>query len=127
MVVMVTGLESGDLTIAPVETSAPETAFCFEWRGRSAARSPSEILAPFFDDVLSQAEARGALIEMRFDQLTHFNSSTLTALLAFIEDARQRQVRLTLVYDGKTKWQRMNFGAMRVLSRGDGLFELRAV
>lgn len=124
-ITMTPRLESGDLAIVPVETPTAEASVCFTWRGRCAPRSPSELLAPFFEDVLSQAEARGVRVEMRFDELTHFNSSTITALLSFIEDARQRQVPLTLVYDANTKWQRMNFGAMRVLSKGDGLLELR--
>jgi hypothetical protein len=123
---MIAPFEAGELLIAPTSVSSAR-ALCFEWKGRSAARSPADVLAPFFDGVLSEAESHGATVEMRFDRLTHVNSSTVGALLAFIERARQKQVPLTLVYDGNTKWQRLSFGAMRVLSQNDGLFELKAL
>ena len=79
----------------------------------------------FFGEALDRATALGAAMEMRFHALEHFNSSTITAVIELIQEARARNVRLVIAYDGAVKWQRLSFDAMRVFNRGDALLELR--
>ena len=58
-----------------------------------------------------------ASIEMHFEKLDHFNSSTIAAVIRFIQDARQRGVKLIIVYNQALKWQKLSFDAMRVFVR----------
>lgn len=117
-------LKTADLTIE-VEPVAEPHSLRLVWRGRSADRYPGRVLGPFFTAVLDECAATGASVEMRFHALEHFNSSTITSVIEFIQDSRARNVRLVLAYDGAIKWQRLSFDALRVFNKGDGLLELR--
>jgi hypothetical protein len=116
-------LSAGDLTIEAREDA--DQPLVLVWRGKSDDRYPGRVLGPYFAQVLDRAAARGGGIEMRFDKLGHFNSSTIATVIRFIQDARQRGVPLVLVYDQQLKWQKLSFDALRVFAK-DALFELRA-
>jgi hypothetical protein len=75
--------------------------------------------------VLAVAGARNLPIELHFEQLEHFNSSTITSLIQLIQDSRARSIKLILVYDQALKWQRLSFDALRVFVKDD-LLELRS-
>jgi hypothetical protein len=64
-------------------------------------------------------------IELHFEKLEHFNSSTITSIIQLIQDSRARGVKLVLVYDEALKWQKLSFDALRVFARDD-LLELRS-
>ncbi len=91
------------------------------WRGKSTERYPAQTLAPFFAKVLQQATKDGLAIEMHFQDLEHFNSSTISAVIQLIQDARQRKVKMSVIYDPKLRWQKLSFDALRVFSGSDGL------
>jgi hypothetical protein len=119
-------LTSGDLHIdvdVPVAGGGGGTIVC-RWTGKSNDRSPQQALAPWFEALLGDAGARAAKVEMHFEKLEHFNSSTITALIRFIQTARTRGVKLAFVYDPNLKWQRLSFDALRVFDKGDHAFEL---
>ena len=118
-------LEAGDLTIAASEPEPP-APLCLVWRGKSDDRHPAVHLAPYFDKVLARAAERRVAVEMRFDELDHFNSSTIGAVIKLIQDARLRKVRLLIRYDARVKWQKLSFDALRVFVKDD-LLELAAV
>jgi hypothetical protein len=99
----------------------------YQWTGRSNDRQPGKLLAPYFSRVLADAQERKVVIEMHFERLEHFNSSTITAFIQLIQDARQKAVPLTFVYNQSFKWQRLSFDALRVFVKGDGLLDLKAV
>jgi hypothetical protein len=115
-------LLADDLTIEVTEPPPPEPLTLL-WRGKSDDRYPSKILAPYFAEVLAQAEGRGTAVEMHFEKLDHFNSSTIAAVIRFIQDARQRGVKLIIVYNQTLKWQKLSFDALRVFAKDD-LLEL---
>jgi hypothetical protein len=117
-------LRNGDLTIEVTIADAP-SRLELRWLGKSNDRYPGKVLAPFFNEVLATASRRGNLVELRFDALEHFNSSTVGALIELIQRARDAQVRLVIGYDASIGWQRLSFDALKVFDRGDGLFELR--
>jgi hypothetical protein len=116
-------LVAGDLGIAVVEDVG--LVRC-DWRGRSVEREADLTLKPFFDRLLERAQEIGALLEMHFEELDYFNSSTIGTLITFIQKARRQKVHLRLVYAGNIKWQSLSFDALRMFERGDQLFELRA-
>lgn len=116
-------LTAGDLTIE-VAKDRSEAIRCI-WRGRSNDRNPNQALAPYFAQLIAAAGETSVPLEMQFQHLEHFNSSTITSLIRLIQDARAKQVRLVIVYDQNLKWQRLSFDALRVFDKSDQLFELR--
>jgi len=118
------GLVVGDLRIEALEDEAAASVQLL-WKGRSNHRHPSETLVPYFREVLAAAGARNLPLELHFEQLEHFNSSTITSIIQLIQDSRSRAIKLILVYDQALKWQKLSFDALRVFAR-DHLLELRA-
>ena len=115
-------LSTGDLRIE-VREEPPRVIRCV-WRGKSNHRHPTQILSPFFDKVLTRAKESSLTVEMHFEDLDHFNSSTITSIIQLIQDARGRGVPLSLVYDSQLKWQKLSFDALRVFVKDDGLLKL---
>src|SRR5262245_33217380 len=119
-------LVAGDLRIEPGD-AAPAGGYCLIWRGKSTDRNPGQVLLPYFTSVLGHAQRAGQPLEMHFQLLDHFNSSTITAIIQVIQEARSRGVKLVIVFNQALKWQKLSFDALRVLVKGDGLLELRSV
>jgi hypothetical protein len=116
--------KAGDLHIAL--NAAANDAVRLDWTGRSSHRDPARILAAFFGDALYRASPSG-IIEMHFEKLEHFNSSTISALIGFLRAARRAGIQLRLVFDPGLKWQQLSFEALRVFETPDGLFQLQPV
>jgi hypothetical protein len=81
--------------------------------GKSASREAGRVLAPVFDDVLAVAGRERRVLELHFEELEYFNSSTIAALVQFIRAAQRERVPITVVYDAKQKWQVMSFDALK--------------
>ncbi len=91
------------------------------WLGRSASRSPGAVLHPWFDQLFGVARERNAALEMRFERLEHFNSSTIAVLIQLINSAQDRRIRMTVRYDANLRWQTLSFDALkRALRPFDG-------
>jgi hypothetical protein len=116
-------LKNGDLTIEVAEL--PGSVFSCTWKGKSNERNPPEVLKPWFDKLLAGAVERKGTIEMHFEKIEHFNSSTITALIKLIQICRKSNIKLAMVYDQTLKWQRLSFDALRVFEKNDDLFHLR--
>ena len=114
----------GDLRIEALEDGV-YPALQLLWKGKSNSRHPSEMLGPYFRDVLAAASNRKVPLELHFEMLEHFNSSTITSIIKLIQDCRARAVKLVLVYDPALKWQKLSFDALRVFAK-EGILELRA-
>lgn len=112
----------GQLCIDIVPTAE---ALRLEWTGRSNEPDPQEVLLPIFDAALAQAAMDEAPIEMHFEKLEQFNSSTITALISFVRTAHTEGVPLVLVFDPGLRWQALSFEALKVFERPDGLLKLR--
>jgi hypothetical protein len=115
-------LEAGALRI--VVDEAPNS-LRLSFKGRSVERQPGLVLNPYFQELLAHANQTGAGIELHFEELEHFNSSTVTALIELIQAARRQNLSLVVVYDGTQKSQQTSFNALRVLERpGNVTFRL---
>ncbi len=119
----VENLSDGDLTIEV--GSDDEKAIVCMWKGRSTQRSPGGVLNPYFEQLLTDAAAKELPLEMHFETLEHFNSSTISTLIRLIQNARAKNVPLVMIYDARLKWQRLSFEALRVFDKNDKKFELR--
>ncbi len=83
------------------------------WLGRSASRSPGAVLHPWFEQLFGLARDRGTVVEMRFERLEHFNSSTIAVLIQLINSAQDRRIKMTVRYDANLRWQTLSFDALR--------------
>ncbi len=118
-------LQVGDLTIEVTVVDGPESVFKCWWKGKSNERNPPEILKPWFEKLLAAVGEKQGAIEMHFEKIEHFNSSTITALIRLIQICRKSNIKLAMVYDQTLKWQRLSFDALRVFEKNDELFSLR--
>lgn len=124
---MTTGEErfsTGALTI-DAEFAGPGSALTLKWRGKSTDRMASKLLAPFLGAAIDRARTLGVPLELHVEGLDYLNSSTVTAIIQLIKDARGKSVRLAVVFDPRLRWQRLTFDALKVFASGEGWFELR--
>lgn len=115
-------LHAGDLKIDVVEI---DSALRLHWLGMSNERQPEKVLKPFFATVLDGAAGSNKCVELHFENIERFNSSTILCIIQLIQEARKRSIRLEVVYDPSRKWQRLSFDALRIFDKADGLFALR--
>ena len=117
-------MQAGDLAIRPQRApGVPKLYF----HGKSNAREPSTVIGPYLERAFQFSASDGDAVEMHFEELQYFNSSTIAALVAAIQMARARGLRLSLFYSASLTLQRLSFDALRVFANGDGLLELRTV
>src|SRR4051794_25647806 len=116
-------LSAGDLRIHLSEAGG---VMRLDWQGKSNNREPAKVLAPYFDEIVRRAAESKAGVEMHFEALEHFNSSTITALIQFIQTSRSRGVQLVIIYDAALKWQRLSFDALRIFEKTDGMLAFRS-
>ena len=107
------GVVLGDLSI-DVEEPAPDK-LVLRWRGASNTRDPGATLKTFFDVVFAEAASRKAVVEQHFENLTFFNSSTVSALLRIVTEAGRLGLPMVLRYDGSLRWQSHNFEGIAAL------------
>ena len=118
----VESLHAGDLQIDVLER---ESSLLLFWLGMSNERQPEKVLKPFFAKVLAAAQAGKKTVELHFERIERFNSSTILCIIQLIQDARKNQIKLEAVYDETRKWQRLSFDALRIFAKADGMFSLR--
>ena len=117
-------LVAGDLL---VEARGSHRLLRLDWTGRSNARHPGLMLAPWFEAVLERARLDGCGIEAHFEALEFFNSSTIGAVIQFISEARERGIELSLLFDARLHWQALSFDALKTFELEDGLVRIRSV
>lgn len=109
---------AGDLRIElPLPSSAPRLSL--EWRGRSDSRDPGVALQPFLAEVLAAAQAAHVPVELHFEALEYFNSSTVSVLVDFVRSACSHKVPLYVTYAGEVRWQRLSFESLKVFASLD--------
>jgi hypothetical protein len=118
------GLAMGDLTIEAVQAD-PLGPIGLLWKGKSNDRDPSKVLGPYFSQMLDLAAGARVPLELRFEALEYLNSSTINAIIGLIQSARDRSVRLVLVFDHRRRWQKFSSDALKVFVHDDGLLEFR--
>jgi hypothetical protein len=110
------GLVLGELKI---DVSDAPGLLVQKWTGASNNRDPSTGLRPFLEVSIAEATTKRLALELHFEELTYFNSSTVATLLRFLEKARKMGVKVILHYDGSQRWQAHNFEAIALLHRDE--------
>jgi hypothetical protein len=116
-------LRSGELRI---DSHIDPECLRLVWHGRSAARDPRAVLVPYFEQVIDVARRSGAPVQMHFEGLDYFNSSTIAALIDAIRLGAEHRVPMVMIYKESIRWQRMSFDALRMFTRQHD-FQLRGI
>ena len=117
-------MEFGDLR---VDVTRADGNVRLDWRGKSNHRQPETLLNPFLSDITQRALSDKAAITMHFEELEFFNSSTITVIIQFVKNLREKQVKLAMSYNAQHKWQKIFFDALSMFEKDDGLFRIQAV
>lgn len=113
----------GDLIIDVRDGSQGELRV--DWRGKSNQMQPEKDLRPLFAELMLQLKG-GRRLELHFEALEFFNSSTIGAVVEYVQELRKRRVPVTMVYDPRRRWQKAFFDALWVFDKGDGMFSVVA-
>lgn len=98
----------GDLHL---EVAARGDLVVVHWRGKSNQRNPRDHLDGFFQKLLNQVGLR-RVIEFHFEEIDHFNSATILAIVEFARDLHRTGGVFRCVYDTAQKWQKLTFEAL---------------
>ena len=118
------GTVFGDLSI---EVGSNPNGLELIWRGASNSRNPGEALRAYFKVALAEASTRRAKLDLHFEHLIQFNSSTVMVLLHLVDDAVAQGVAMTFFYDGAQRWQAHNFESIALLKRDAKGFSVRRI
>lgn len=118
------GTVFGDLSI---EVGGTAEGLELIWRGSSNSRNPGEALRAYFKVALAEAAVRRAKLDLHFEDLIQFNSSTVSVLLNLVDEAAAAGVKVTYFYDGALRWQAHNFESIALLKRDVMGFSVRKV
>lgn len=108
------GTVLGDLSI---DVGGTAEGLELVWRGASNSRNPGEALRAYFKVALAEASTRRAKLDLHFEQLIQFNSSTVSVLLHLVDEAEAQGLTMTYFYDGAQRWQAHNFESIALLKR----------
>ncbi len=114
----------GDLSI---EVGGTAEGLELIWRGSSNSRNPGEALRAYFKVALAEASTRRAKLDLHFEHLIQFNSSTVSVLLHLVDEAVTAGVSMTYFYDGGLRWQAHNFESIALLKRDAKDFSVKKV
>ncbi len=114
----------GDLSI---EVGGTAEGLELIWRGSSNSRNPGEALRAYFKIALAEASTRRAKLDLHFEHLIQFNSSTVSVLLHLVDEAVVAGVSMSFFYDGGLRWQAHNFESIALLKRDAKGFSVKKV
>lgn len=95
------------------------------WRGKSNSRHPAKVLDPYLSDLAAKAAGANLPVEMHFETLEYFNSSTVSSLIRFIRLAKDNKLRMRMIYSEGTSWQKLSFESLGVFADDQLVFEGR--
>lgn len=114
----------GPLTL---KLSATTESINLTWEGQSVAREPASFLLPVLARTLEMGAKDGRPVVIDFQQLEYLNSSTITPVIRFLEQARRSGQVVKVVYRKDLKWQALSFTALELFRTPDKRIEVRGV
>src|SRR5689334_18348741 len=97
------------------------------FRGRSVLRDPEVLLVPLFDNLAAGAIKTHFPVQLHFEELEFFNSSTISCIMQCIIGIRDKGVRTVIRYNSRQKWQKVFFDALSMMRGSGGLLEVQSV
>lgn len=115
-------LVAGELVI---EAQSTEQSLQLDWTGRSNARDPWSDVRAYFEDVAETLASDGRHLEMRFERIEYFNSSTITAVIRIMQLLQSKSIGLNIVYDPNLRWQKLSFDGLKIFEQSNKLLQIR--
>lgn len=95
--------------------------------GESTAREPGLFVLPILTRALDEARNHGKALVVDFRELGYMNSSTITPLIRVLDQVRQDDTRVRVVYRKDLKWQALSFTALQVFQTADLRIQVEGV
>lgn len=74
-----------------------------EWRGTSKSPDPALTISPFFETLARTIKDDEVVID--FTKLEYMNSSTVSPIVSLCKLFDSKQIKTTIRYDSRSKWQ----------------------
>jgi hypothetical protein len=103
----------------------PRGVIRVEWRGKSNMPNPESVLTPFLENVTSRATQSSSALELHFEELEFFNSSTISTIIRYLKKL-PHELRVDVFYDPKHAWQKIFFDALWFVERAHKQFRIQA-
>lgn len=113
----------GDLRLEVREE--PRGVIRIDWRGKSNLPNPESVLTPFLGDVTSRASKGNAALEMHFEELEFFNSSTISTIIRHLKKLPPT-LKVDVIYNSNHAWQKIFFDALWFFEKSNKLFRIQA-
>ena len=98
-----------------------------KWEGKSVDREPSKFISPILVKVLEMASDLNKRIIMDFQSMAYMNSSTITPIIKILERANKGMTKITIFYQKSSKWQELNFSALKIFKTKDNRLEIKGL
>src|SRR4051812_47896954 len=90
------------------------------WSGRGDSRDEHGTLEKYLSALLKRSLEGKKKLELHFEQLDFFNSTTVGAVLRLLRAAHEAKSGLELTYDAERRWQCVTFEALDKAASGFG-------
>ncbi|HET6614188.1 MAG TPA: hypothetical protein VFG83_19450 [Kofleriaceae bacterium] len=101
-------VEIGDLAL---EIAKRGDDIVVHWHGKSNQRNPRQHLHGFFHSLVG-ATLPQRVVEFHFEDIDHFNSATILAIVELARDLDRCGGIFRCVYDAGQRWQKLTFEAL---------------
>jgi len=98
-----------------IEVKKDHNILLVNWQGKSDARNPGEFISPILHRCCTIARESSLSIHMNFVNMDMMNSSSISPLIKMLTEAKKSGQYVVLQYDEDSRWQRLNFNALKAL------------
>lgn len=97
------------------------------WSGKNTDMNAGKFIGPILSEALDEGDNGAKPVTLDFQKLEFMNSSTISQLIIMLNQARDNNHRVSLVYKESSKWQRFSFNALDVFKTEDQRIDIRGV
>jgi len=86
-----------------------------EWTGKSRDRNPSAVLVPYLNGIADSLSGKSLVCS--FVKLEFMNSSTVPAIISFVDALEKNGIKSIIYYNMELEWQVASFSALAVITK----------
>ena len=109
-----------------VDLNNGEGEVVLSWKGKSHDREPGRFLMPLLTRALQLSNGANKRLRLDFTALDYMKSSTVSALVKFLDEAAKSPCAVVIEYAKNRKWQELSFSALKAFETSDGRITIRA-
>jgi hypothetical protein len=116
--------KSGKLTL---EIEEGNSGININWIGKSDDRNPGNFIYPLLLENLKKGTESNMNLVLNFQNLEFMNSSTITPIVKILQEAKNGNSSVKIVYSNSLKWQELSFSALEIFETNDKRIEITGV